>query len=193
VLIHRIFVCNFVTLIGLRPLHSNPLQNATISKLKAISAQRYKKGSATDNAQLSKQAEATSFEYTRLGVSQDIRAVPQQLVNEKSEVNCVLCIDRPIWSCLIFLRYEQHLFFQCFVSNLPPISHWQVVAKQYVLRNTKSGVLRCRLRIKMCGAQNENCSFTLGWSRKWIFFLFTRKSTFFRKYFYLHVITRKYS
>jgi hypothetical protein len=31
-----------------------------------------------------------------------------------------------------------------------------------------------------------------GWSRKWIFLL-TRKSTFFRKYFYLRVITRKYS
>jgi hypothetical protein len=32
----------------------------------------------------------------------------------------------------------------------------------------------------------------LGWSRKWIFLL-TRKSTFFRKYFYLRVITHKYS
>jgi hypothetical protein len=32
----------------------------------------------------------------------------------------------------------------------------------------------------------------LGWSRKW-FFLLTRKSTFFRKYVYLRVITRKYS
>jgi hypothetical protein len=32
----------------------------------------------------------------------------------------------------------------------------------------------------------------LGWSRKWIFLL-TRKSTFFRKYFYFRVIMRKYS
>jgi hypothetical protein len=32
----------------------------------------------------------------------------------------------------------------------------------------------------------------LGWSRKWISLL-TRKPTFFRKYFYLRVITRKYS
>jgi hypothetical protein len=32
----------------------------------------------------------------------------------------------------------------------------------------------------------------IGWSRKWIFLL-TRKSTFFRKYFYLRVITRNYA
>jgi hypothetical protein len=31
----------------------------------------------------------------------------------------------------------------------------------------------------------------LGWSHNWIF-LFTRKSTFFRKYFYLRVIMRNY-
>jgi hypothetical protein len=35
-------------------------------------------------------------------------------------------------------------------------------------------------------------SFEVGWSRKWIFLL-TRKSKFFRKYFYLRVITRNYA
>jgi hypothetical protein len=42
---------------------------------------------------------------------------------------------------LVFLKYEQHLFPQRFVHNQTPIFHRQVVAEQYVLRNTKSGVL----------------------------------------------------
>jgi hypothetical protein len=33
----------FVTLIGRQLLHCNPLQNATISKIKAITLKRYKK------------------------------------------------------------------------------------------------------------------------------------------------------
>jgi hypothetical protein len=38
------------------------------------------------------------------------------------------------------------LFFRRIVHNLPPISHRQVVAEQYVLRNTmSSGLKRCRL------------------------------------------------
>jgi hypothetical protein len=60
--------------------------------------------------------------------------VPLLLVNEKSVVHCVRIVaERSVVPTKLVLRL--------IVRNLPPISHRQVVAKQYVLRNTKSGVL----------------------------------------------------
>jgi hypothetical protein len=45
------------------------------------------------------------------------------------------------WDKKKIFRYEQHSFSQRFIHNLLPISNWLVVAEQYVLRITKSGVL----------------------------------------------------
>jgi hypothetical protein len=67
--------------------------------------------------------------------------VPLQLDDEKSGINCVRCFNKQFDPVLLVLRYKRHLFSQHFVHNLPPISHSQVVAEQYVLRNTNSGVL----------------------------------------------------
>jgi hypothetical protein len=52
----------------------------------------------------------------------------------QSEIGC--------FSYLRKIRAESNCFFDASYTIYPPISHRQVVAEQYVLRNTMSGVLK---------------------------------------------------